>query len=53
LLRIVITNNKSWKFSNSRNGSQHLTKKLAAEAMKSLDNCDRAVSDILIRSSDR
>jgi len=48
LLRIAITNNKNGKFKNNRNSSQYLTKTLAAEAMKSLQNCDRAVSNILI-----
>jgi len=52
LLRIAITNNKNRKFRNNRTGSQHLIKTLAAEAIISLKNCDRAVSDILIKSSD-
>ena len=51
LLRIVITNNKSGTLRNNAKSSQQLTKALAAQAIKSLQNCDCAVSGILIKPS--
>ena len=53
LLRIAITNNKGWKFRNGGDSSRYLIKTLAAEAIKYLQTCDRAVSNMRTESSNR